>query len=86
MVAVASNGERLHLDADEVVICAGALQSPALLMRAGIGSKHELGELGIGCLVDLPGVGRNLKTIRRSPSVIFSNRAFACHFPGVAQA
>ena len=71
VVAVASNGERVHLDAGEVVICAGALQSPAMLMRAGIGAKHELGELGIECLVDLPGVGRNLQD---HPSLTF------CHF------
>ena len=71
VVAVAPNGERVHLDADEVVVCAGALQSPALLMRAGIGAKHELDELDIGCLVDLPGVGRNLQD---HPSLTF------CHF------
>jgi 5-(hydroxymethyl)furfural/furfural oxidase len=40
-------------------------------MRAGIGSKHELDDLGIGCLVDLPGVGRNLQD---HPSLTF------CHF------
>ncbi len=71
VVAVASNGERAHFDAAEVVVCAGALQSPTLLMRAGIGSKRELSELGIGCRVDLPGVGRNLQD---HPSLTF------CHF------
>ncbi|MFL9915811.1 GMC family oxidoreductase N-terminal domain-containing protein [Paraburkholderia fungorum] len=71
VVAVAPNGEHVQLDANEVIVSAGALQSPALLMRAGIGSKHELDDLGIGCLVDLPGVGRNLQD---HPSLTF------CHF------
>jgi 5-(hydroxymethyl)furfural/furfural oxidase len=71
VVAVAPNGEHVQLDADEVIVSAGALQSPALLMRAGIGSKHELDDLGIGCLVDLPGVGSNLQD---HPSLTF------CHF------
>lgn len=71
VVAVAGNGERLRLDAHEVVISAGALQSPALLMRAGIGDAAQLASLGIACALDLPGVGRNLQD---HPSLTF------CHF------
>ena len=71
VIAVTENGERLRFDADEVVLCAGALQSPALLMRAGIGEQGTLAALGIECVVDQPGVGRNLQD---HPSLTF------CHF------
>ncbi|MGD9942027.1 MAG: GMC family oxidoreductase [Burkholderiaceae bacterium] len=44
----------------EIILTAGALQTPALLLRAGIGPGAELQALGIDVLADLPGVGRNL--------------------------
>lgn len=47
--------------ARETVVCAGALQSPAMLMRAGIGAAPRLHALGIEVAVDLPGVGHNLQ-------------------------
>ena len=43
-----------------VTLSAGAIQSPAVLMRSGIGPRDELAALGIKCQVNLPGVGRNL--------------------------
>ncbi len=46
--------------AREVLLCAGALQSPQLLMLSGIGPAAELSGHGIGVLHDLPGVGANL--------------------------
>lgn len=45
----------------EVIVCAGALNSPHLLMHSGIGSADALKANGIDPLVDLPGVGRNLQ-------------------------
>src|SRR5262249_35325053 len=45
----------------EIVISAGAIFSPALLMRAGIGPAERLRELGISAVADLPGVGANLQ-------------------------
>jgi 5-(hydroxymethyl)furfural/furfural oxidase len=71
VVAIAPSGERVTFEAAEVVLSAGALQSPAMLLRAGIGSRQQLEALGIGCRIDLPGVGRNLQD---HPSLTF------CHF------
>ena len=47
------------LSASEVVLCAGAINSAALLLRSGIGPAAELQQLGIAPIADRPGVGRN---------------------------
>ena len=44
----------------EVVLCAGTLRTPHLLMLSGIGPAGELAARGIEVAADLPGVGRNL--------------------------
>ena len=54
------DGERV-ISAREVILCAGAIQSPAILMRAGIGGGTALRGLGITVVADLPGVGANLQ-------------------------
>jgi len=43
----------------EVVLCAGAVQSPQILLASGIGPAAHLRELGIDIVHDLPGVGGN---------------------------
>jgi 5-(hydroxymethyl)furfural/furfural oxidase len=45
----------------EIILCAGALQSPALLMRSGIGRALHLAEHGIAVVQASPGVGENLQ-------------------------
>ena len=45
----------------EVIISAGSVQSPHLLMLSGIGNRNHLTENGIDCQIDLPGVGENLQ-------------------------
>jgi choline dehydrogenase len=47
--------------AREVIVCAGAVGSPALLLRSGIGPAAELEELGLAVVRDLPGVGKGLR-------------------------
>ncbi len=54
-------GEERFLARREVVLCAGAIASPQLLMLSGIGDPEALRALGIGVAADLPGVGRNLQ-------------------------
>lgn len=45
----------------EVILCAGAFNSPHLLMLSGIGRAEHLADHGIETIVDLPGVGENLQ-------------------------
>ncbi|MCL4230121.1 MAG: GMC family oxidoreductase N-terminal domain-containing protein [Dehalococcoidia bacterium] len=42
------------------VLCSGSLQSPAILMRSGVGARPELEALGIDVVRDVPAVGANL--------------------------
>lgn len=48
------------LMAREVILCAGAIHSPAILLRSGIGPAEDLRSLGIPVVADRPGVGGNL--------------------------
>jgi choline dehydrogenase len=45
----------------EVILSAGAISSPMILQRSGIGDPAELRRLGINVVVDRPAVGRNLE-------------------------
>ncbi len=45
----------------EVILCAGAIGSPQLLMLSGIGAADQLRSLGIDLVADLAGVGQNLQ-------------------------
>jgi len=55
------SGWMLQLSAnDEIILCAGAIDTPRLLLLSGIGPEDQLGSLGIEVQHDLPGVGENL--------------------------
>ena len=45
----------------EVILCAGAIGSPHILMLSGIGPKDHLKSMGINLIADMPGVGQNLQ-------------------------
>jgi choline dehydrogenase len=68
----------------EVVACAGAIESPALLLRSGIGPAAELRQLGIGVTADLPGVGRNLHDHLLSPSIWAAEKEIVPFVPGLS--
>ena len=59
-VEVESGGEVFNVEADRVVVSAGAIKSPHLLMLSGIGPADQLQLFGIPTVHELPGVGRNL--------------------------
>jgi choline dehydrogenase len=61
-VEFACRGERHIAYCDrEVLVSAGALGSPKLLMLSGIGPERDLARLGLDVVVDSPGVGHNLQ-------------------------
>jgi len=59
-VAATIGGERKTFYGHEIVVSLGGIQSPAFLMRAGLGPAAALRQLGIEVRADLPGVGENL--------------------------
>jgi choline dehydrogenase len=56
----ASGQDRRARAEGEIIVAAGSLVTPQLLMLSGIGPAKELRRHGIDCRVDLPGVGQNL--------------------------
>ena len=60
-VEVESGGERFTVEGAEIVLSAGAVASPHLLMLSGVGPAEHLRSLGIQSLHHLPGVGQNLR-------------------------
>jgi len=57
-VLTATGSETLR--ARRVTISAGAIHTPGLLVRSGIGARADLQKLGVECVADLPGVGAKL--------------------------
>lgn len=66
-IGVATDAGTVH--GHEIVLAAGALMTPALLMRSGVGPGPHLRALGIGVVADIGGVGRNLQ---EHPSIAMS--------------
>ena len=65
----------------EVILSAGAFQSPHLLMLSGIGDSGALAQHGIATLHHLPGVGQNLQD---HPDFIFTYLSDAPYFTGLS--
>ena len=56
--------------AKEVILSAGAIGSPHLLLLSGIGPRQELEAAGVACLVDAPDVGKHLQDHADVPAVL----------------
>jgi choline dehydrogenase-like flavoprotein len=67
----------------EVILSAGAIQSPQLLMLSGIGDGERLRKFGIEVAAHLPGVGRNLQD---HPDFVFGYQAKTRNFLGISAA
>jgi choline dehydrogenase len=71
-----SGGELQRADAElEVIVSAGTIQSPQVLLLSGIGPAEHLRQVGVEPLVDLPGVGENLHDHLLSPVIFSAERA-----------
>jgi choline dehydrogenase len=68
----------------EVILSAGTLESPKLLMLSGIGPADELARAGIELRVGLRGVGRNLHDHYIAPVLFASSRAIPGVLPGLS--
>jgi choline dehydrogenase-like flavoprotein len=55
------SGEKRTLNPKcETILCAGAVDTPRLMLLSGLGPKQQLSDLGIPVVKDIPGVGENL--------------------------
>ncbi|KAI1410234.1 choline dehydrogenase [Hypoxylon sp. FL1857] len=55
-----TTGTMHTIEASEVIVTAGTINSPQLLMLSGVGPRQHLEELGIDVVIDIPQVGQNL--------------------------
>lgn len=67
----------------EVIISSGTLESPKLLLLSGIGPADQLRHLGMGVLVELPGVGQNLHDHTLVPLIYAAKRSVPPPVPGL---
>jgi choline dehydrogenase-like flavoprotein len=82
-------GVRVHLAdrgwteiaAREVLLCAGAIHSPAILLRSGLGPADALRALGIAVTRDLPAVGQNLMDHPTLRATVALKPEHACRDP-----
>jgi choline dehydrogenase len=86
-VEAESGGEVFTVEADRVVLSAGAIRSPQLLMLSGIGPQDLLRSFGIPLVHELPGVGQNLMnhlsaqmTFKVKDGISLAAHADAVHF------
>lgn len=100
-VEAVRDGVAVRLQARRVILSAGGIQSPTLLLRSGIGPADDLVSLGIPVARDRPGVGRNLQnhpymffalTLPRGKRMAANLRRFAVagmrsssHLPGAPE-
>lgn len=64
VVSTTRNGQQFYVGASrEVILCAGTIASPQLLMLSGIGPAEVLKRRGVPLVLDLPMVGRSLQDV-----------------------
>ena len=84
-VEVESGGERFTVEGGEIVLCAGAVGSPQLLMLSGVGPANPLRTLGIEVVHPSPGVGQNMRDHANVPVQLAVQDGFQLHPNGPRQ-
>ena len=79
----AAGAEHLVYADGQVILAAGALVTPQLLMLSGIGAAEHLMAHGIECCADLPGVGENLIDHPEVPLIALANGPHGYYRQGV---
>lgn len=80
-------GERVRVAArHEVIVCAGALDSPKVLLLSGIGDGTQLAQFGIPVLLHSPGVGENFHNHVLVPVVCIANQALPAPHANLSEA
>lgn len=78
-VEVERGGETFVVEGEKIILSAGTIGSPHLLMLAGVGPASHLHSLGIPVVHDAPGIGQTCATIRACTYAGTSSRIF--HLP-----
>ena len=78
-----SGAERRAAADGEVIVAAGALVTPKLMMLSGVGPADQLRSHGLECRVDLPGVGENLIDHPEVPIMAMANGRYGYYRQGV---
>ncbi|CAI8010464.1 Uncharacterized GMC-type oxidoreductase in thcA 5'region [Geodia barretti] len=60
-VELESGGETFTVEGEEIILSAGAIGSPQILLLSGVGPADHLSSLGIPVVLNKPGVGQNLR-------------------------
>ncbi len=60
-VEVESGGEKFTVEADEIILSAGSIGSPHILMLSGVGPSEQIRGVGLPVVHELPGVGQHMK-------------------------
>jgi choline dehydrogenase-like flavoprotein len=79
----AQGAERRAFAEGEVIVAAGALVTPQLLMLSGLGPADHLRAHGIDCVLGLPGVGENLIDHPEVPIIAMANGPYGYFKQGV---
>jgi choline dehydrogenase len=82
-VEIDDGGRVERLDADRVVLSAGALRTPQILILSGIGPRDEMARLSIAPVVVSEGVGRHLRDHPFVPMMALAHTAAPPNFDGV---
>lgn len=69
-LSVDCDGELQNVHARQIVLSAGAIMSPSILLRSGVGPADEIAQFGIPSVVDLPGVGKHLMDHPMTPLLL----------------